>query len=294
MKTKENRVQVLNGLPMVGLLVLIGVCLGYTFFTVATQRMTGARVTELVGLVLLGLCWFVAWLGLFTIQPNEAAVMMLFGKYKGTAAEAGLRWANPFYSKVKISQRARNINGAPIKVNDLRGNPIEIAAVVVWHVEDTAQAVFDVDRYEQYVTVQIESALRHLAMAYPYDVFEGDTLSLRGSTDEVSASLKNEIQERVVKAGVIIDDARLSHLAYAQEIAAVMLQRQQAEAVVAARSRIVDGAVGMVEMALERLAEHKTIELDEERKAAMISNLMVVLCGHEPARPVVNAGTLYT
>jgi hypothetical protein len=293
MKTTEVRVQVVNGLPVVGILIAIGLCLGYLFFSIVDQMVTGAHVAEAVCVVILGIFWFVAWLGLFSIQPNEAAVLMLFGKYKGTATDSGLRWANPFYTKVKISQRARNINGAPIKVNDLRGNPIEIAAVVVWHVEDTAQAVFDVDRYEQYVTVQIESALRHLAMAYPYDVFEGDTLSLRGSTDEVSASLKKEIQDRVGKAGVIIDEARLSHLAYAQEIAAVMLQRQQAEAVVAARSRIVEGAVGMVEMALDRLAEHKTVELDEERKAAMVSNLLVVLCGHEPARPVINAGTLY-
>jgi len=294
MKTKEIRVQVANGLPVIGLLIVIGFALGYALFWSVTQRFTPSHIAEAVATVLLMICWFVSWFGLFTIQPNEAAVLMLFGKYKGTATESGLRWANPFYTKVKISQRARNINGAPIKVNDLRGNPIEIAAVVVWHVEDTAQAVFDVDRYEQYVTVQIESALRHLAMAYPYDVFEGDTLSLRGSTDEVSASLKSEIQERVSKAGVIIAEARLSHLAYAQEIAAVMLQRQQAEAVVAARSRIVEGAVGMVEMALERLDEHKTVALDEERKASMVTNLLVVLCGHEPARPVINAGTLYT
>ncbi|MBI5095186.1 MAG: SPFH domain-containing protein [Candidatus Hydrogenedentes bacterium] len=290
MKTKEVRVQVVNGLPVVGLQILIGIGLGYWFF----QAVSHTQIMQCAAAIILAVFWFVAWLGLFTLQPNEAAVLMLFGKYKGTATESGLRWANPFYTKTKVSQRARNINGTPIKVNDLRGNPIEIAAVVVWHVEDTAQAVFDVDRYEQYVTIQTESALRHLAMAYPYDVFEGDTLSLRGSTDEVSASLKTEIQDRVSKAGVVIDEARLSHLAYAQEIAAVMLQRQQAEAVVAARTRIVDGAVGMVEMALERLAQRKTIELDEERKAAMVSNLLVVLCGHEPARPVINTGTLYT
>jgi regulator of protease activity HflC (stomatin/prohibitin superfamily) len=277
-------------LTVVGFLILCGLVLGYWSY----HAVSHTNILQGVFAVVLATFWFAMWIGLFTIQPNEAAVLMLFGKYKGTATESGLRWANPFYTKTKISQRARNINGTPIKVNDLRGNPIEIAAVVVWHVEDTARAVFDVDRYEQYVTVQIESALRHLAMAYPYDVFEGDTLSLRGSTDEVSASLRKEIQERVAKAGVIIDEARLSHLAYAQEIAAVMLQRQQAEAVVAARSRIVEGAVGMVEMALERLKQTKTIELDEERKAAMVSNLMVVLCGHEPARPVINAGTMYT
>ena len=196
--------------------------------------------------------------------------------------------------KKKVSLRAHNLNGEKIKVNDLRGNPIEIAVVVVWRVTDTAKAVFDVEDFQDYVNVQSEAALRHLAMAYSYDTFEGDTISLRGSVDEVSERLQSEVQERVARAGVLVEEARISHLAYAPEIAGAMLQRQQAEAVVAARTRIVDGAVGMVEMALDKLEEHKTIELDDERKAAMVSNLLVVLCGHDHAQPIVNTGTLYT
>ena len=196
--------------------------------------------------------------------------------------------------KKKVSLRSRNLNGETIKVNDSRGNPIEIAAVIVWKVEETAQAVFDVDDYSHYVSVQSESALRHLAMAYPYDEFEGDSMSLRGSTDEVSMALQTEVQERVAKAGVKIEEARLSHLAYAQEIASVMLQRQQADAIVAARTRIVDGAVGMVHLALQRIEEGRQIDMDDERKAAMVSNLLVVLCAHESPTPIVNTGTLYT
>lgn len=190
--------------------------------------------------------------------------------------------------------RAHNLNGEKLKVNDLRGNPIEIAVVVVWRVMDTAQAVFDVEDFEDYITVQSEAALRHLAMAYPYDTFDGEELTLRGSVDEVSTGLEKEVQERVARAGILVEEARISHLAYAPEIAGAMLQRQQAEAVVAARQRIVDGAVGMVEMALDRLEQHKTIDLDEERKAAMVSNLLVVLCGDKAVHPVINTGTLYT
>jgi len=232
--------------------------------------------------------------GFFVLQPNHAAVLTLFGRYSGTVKQTGLLWANPLLAKNKISLRTRNFVSEKIKVNDLRGNPIEIACIVVWKIEDTAQAMFQVDNYRHYVTVQSEAALRHVAMSHPYDVFEGDTTSLRGSTDEVSQGLQQETQDRVAKAGVVIEEARLSHLAYAPEIAEAMLQRQQADAIVAARSRIVDGAVGMVEMALSKLEGHETIQLDEERKAAMVSNLMVVLCGHEAARPVVNTGTLYT
>jgi len=232
--------------------------------------------------------------GFLVLNPNESAVLILFGDYKGTVRDAGFHWANPFYQKEKISLRTRNFNTDTLKVNDQRGNPTEIAAVVVWRVENTAQASFDVDDYKDYVHIQSESALRYLASHYPYDTTEEHELSLRGSMDEVSHALQRELQERLAKAGVIVEEARLSHLAYAPEIAGAMLRRQQAEAIVAARLRIVEGAVGMVETALERLEEKKTIELDDERKAAMISNLRVVLCGEQAAQPVVNTGTLYS
>jgi len=233
------------------------------------------------------------WAGMFMLQPNESAVLLLFGRYKGTVRGEGLLWANPFYQKIKVSLRARTLNMDKLKVNDQRGNPIEIAAVVVWKVENTAQAIFDVDQYLSYASTQSETALRHLASNYPYDAGEHE-VSLRGNIDEVSQALRKELQERLTKAGVAVDEARLSHLAYAPEIANAMLRRQQAEAVVAARTRIVEGAVGMVEMALEQLEKHKTIELDQERKAAMVSNLLVVLCGEQGAQAVVNTGSLYT
>jgi regulator of protease activity HflC (stomatin/prohibitin superfamily) len=236
----------------------------------------------------------VLWSGFFTLQPNAAAVLLLFGAYQGTVREAGFHWANPLLSKLKISLRTRNFNTDMLKVNDQRGNPTEIAAVVVWRVQNTAQAKFDVDDYQDYVHIQSESAVRHLASRYPYDTTVDNELSLRGSMDEVSRALQEELQERLIKAGVIVEEARLSHLAYAPEIAGAMLRRQQAEAIIAARKRIVEGAVGMVEMALEKLEEKKTVLLDDERKAAMVSNLLVVLCGEQAAQPVVNAGTLYT
>jgi len=247
----------------------------------------------MVALSIVGSIWLVLLFGFFTLQPNIAAVLILFGRYVGTVHESGFHWANPLLTKKKVSIRAHNLNGAKLKVNDLRGNPIEIALVMVWRVTDTAKAVFDVEDFDDYVTVQSEAALRHLALAYPYDTFEGETRSLRGSVDEVSETLQKEVQERVARAGVLVEETRIAHLAYAPEIASVMLQRQQAEAVVAARSRIVDGAVGMVEMALEKLEQKKLVELDSERKAAMVSNLLVVLCGHDNAQPVINAGTIY-
>lgn len=231
--------------------------------------------------------------GLFTLQPNQAAVLMLFGAYAGTVKTPGFHWANPFLTKKRISLRTRNFNTDKIKVNDSRGNPVEIGVVVAWRVESTAQAVFDVDDYEHFVAVQSEAAVRNLANSYPYDSEHDHEISLRGSAAEISHTLQRELGERLQRAGVVIEEARLSHLAYAPEIAGVMLRRQQAEAVVAARSRIVEGACGMVEMALTRLADHKTIVLDEERKAAMVTNLLVVLCGEQGAQPVVNAGTLY-
>lgn len=233
------------------------------------------------------------WCGFFTLQPNTAAVLLLFGEYKGTARQQGFHWANPFYKKIRVSLRARNLNGERLKVNDQRGNPIEIAAVVVWHVKDTSRAVFDVDDYTHYVSIQSESAVRHLASSYPYDSHEDHQLSLRGSMDEVSQALQAELEERLSKAGIVVDEARLAHLAYAPEIAGAMLRRQQAEAVVAARMKIVEGAVGMVHMALEHLEKDKVVELDGERKAAMVSNLLVVLCGDHNVQPVVNTGTLY-
>jgi regulator of protease activity HflC (stomatin/prohibitin superfamily) len=238
--------------------------------------------------------WIFIACGFFTLQPNEGGVLVLFGQYKGTVRTEGFKWANPLLKKIKVSLRWRNFDGGTSKVNDLRGNPIDISAVVVWRVQDSAKAIFDVDHYEHFVSVQTEAALRHLAMSYPYDTFDDDILSLRGSPNEVSEALQREVQERVAKAGVRVEEARLNHLAYAAEIAGAMLQRQQADAVVAARARIVDGAVGMVEMALEKLEAYGKIQLDEERKAAMVSNLLVVLCAHQPAQPIVNAGTLYT
>jgi regulator of protease activity HflC (stomatin/prohibitin superfamily) len=240
--------------------------------------------------------------GFFTLQPNEAQVLLLFGAYKGTVRYSGFHWANPFYSKgsnatgrvqKKISLRARTLNVEKIKVNDQRGNPIEIAAVVVWRVEDTAQAAFDVDNYETYVHTQSETALRHLASAYKYDDGEANEPTLRGNVDEISRSLREELQQRLSKAGVVADEARLTNLSYASEIAQVMLRRQQAEAVIAARQKIVQGAVGMVDMALKDLAQKHVVELDDERKAAMVGNLMVVLCSESEVHPVINAGTLY-
>jgi regulator of protease activity HflC (stomatin/prohibitin superfamily) len=249
------------------------------------------------GIVALAVVAFIAAIvlsaGFFTLQPNEAAVLILFGAYKGTVRDSGFFFTNPFNKKLRISLRARNLNGEKLKVNEKRGNPIEIAAVVVWRVHDTAQAVFDVDSYENYVKIQSESAVRHVASSYAYDDGEGDELTLRGGSEGVSAALSRELQERLAKAGVHVDEARLTHLAYAPEIAQAMLRRQQAEAVIAARQKIVHGAVSMVEMALNELSAKRVVHLDEERKAAMVSNLLVVLCGESEAHPVINTGTLY-
>ena len=231
--------------------------------------------------------------GLFGVSPNKGAVLQLFGHYVGTERSPGLRWANPLYSKRFVSLRTRNFETSQLKVNDLDGNPIEFAAIVVWNVVDTAEACFQVDNYENYVKVQSEAALRNLAAAYPYDTHQDGVKSLRANMQEVAQHLKEEIQERLAVAGVEVKEARISHLAYAPEIAAAMLQRQQASAIVAARTRSVDGAVGMVEMALERLDQKGTVHLDEERKAAMVSNLLVVLCGERAAQPVLNTGTMY-
>jgi regulator of protease activity HflC (stomatin/prohibitin superfamily) len=252
----------------------------------ATAMMVTATVAGALELFLM--------LGLFVVNPNEARVIQLFGDYVGTAKTTGLRWANPFYSKKRISQRVRSFESAHLKVNDKEGNPIEIGAVVVWKVVDTAEATFEVDNYETYVRVQSEAALRNAATSYPYDSHdEANVISLRGTTGAVADHLKEEMQQRLQKAGVEVLETRISHLAYAPEIAAAMLQRQQAGAIIAARQRIVEGAVGMVEMALASLAHKGIVTLDEERKAAMVSNLLVVLCGEKAATPIVNAGTIH-
>ena len=256
------------------------------------ERVSGSGY--LLGLsILLLTTTILIFTGLFTVEPNEAVVLILFGKYVGTEKTTGFRWANPFYTKRKISLRVRNFDSEKLKVNDQKGNPIEISAVVVWKVEDTAEAVFEVDDYLNYVHVQSESAIRHLATSYPYDDTEGEKISLRSSIDEVSEHLQKEIHERVSAAGVVVLEARINHLAYSPEIAHAMLQRQQAQAIIAARQKIVEGAVGMVEMALDKLKENSVIELDEERKANMVSNLMVVLCSDRDTQPIINAGSLY-
>jgi regulator of protease activity HflC (stomatin/prohibitin superfamily) len=235
-------------------------------------------------------------IGLFIVNPNDSRVLVLFGTYKGTVKKNGFCWANPFLTKKRITLRARNLNGERLKVNDKAGNPIEIAAVVVWQVEDTYHASFEVDDYEHYVIVQSEAAVRNLAGSYPYDTFEDDAeevLTLRAGKEQVNEVLENELQERFERAGIKVIEARISHLAYAPEIAEAMLRRQQASAVVAARTQIVNGAVSMVELALEKLSQKGVVDMDEERKATMVSNLLVVLCSESAASPVVNTGTLY-
>jgi regulator of protease activity HflC (stomatin/prohibitin superfamily) len=286
---RERQSAALSGWPVVGLGLPF---LGYSIYSLVGAARRGDTAEVVLWLVLLILVGLVLG-GLFVVHPNQAAVLQLFGAYVGTVKEPGLRWANPFYSKRRISLRVRNFESSRLKVNDNEGNPIEIAAVVVWKVVDTAEACFEVDDYENYVHVQSEAAVRNLASGYPYDAHEENQVALRSHTLAVAEDLKREIQDRLSKAGVQVLEARISHLAYAPEIAAAMLQRQQAGAIIAARQRIVEGAVSMVEMALERLARLKVVELDEERKAAMVSNLLVVLCSERAAQPVLNTGTLY-
>ena len=250
-------------------------------------------IVLVLAVAFLEVCTLICLGGFFVVNPNEGRVLQLFGAYRGTVRTAGLRWASPFYTKQEVSLRVRNFESGKLKVNDLDGNPIEIASVVVWRVVDTAEAMFEVENFENYVKVQTESAIRNLATRFPYDSHDDEKVSLRGSTASVATDLKREIQDRLAKAGVEVIEARISHLAYAPEIAAVMLRRQQAAAIIAARTRIVEGAVGMVDMALERLSKSNLVQLDEERKAAMVSNLLVVLCSDREAQPVVNTGTLY-
>jgi regulator of protease activity HflC (stomatin/prohibitin superfamily) len=250
------------------------------------------------GIVFALLCFaiiLICYKGFFMVHPNQAKVLQLFGNYVGSVREPGLRWANPFYAKTAVSLRVRNFESEVLKVNDSSGNPIKIAAVVVWKVVDSAEAMFEVDDYSSYVHIQSEAALRNLATSYPYEIHnDEDQIALRSNPQEIAGKLQEEVQERLGKAGMEVIEARISHLAYSEEIASAMLKRQQAQAIVAARRQIVDGAVGMVKMALDQLKEQDIIELDDERKAAMISNLLVVLCGEENAQPVLNTGSLYS
>jgi len=327
---REYQAKAVNGwvmLPVVILLLLGGVALFITSIVADVRTVDHPLLSPFVAAILMVLTGVLLSPGFFTLQPNEARVLILFGAYKGTVLTSGFHWANPFYSnggqqpnmirrmaeaesvargkpvsgmpqrqslsRHKISLRARTLSGDKLKVNDKRGNPIEIAAIVIWRVQDTAQASFDVDDYSKYVETQSESALRHLASCYAYDHGEENETTLRSGVEEVSQALRSELQDRLAKAGVVVEEARLMHLAYAPEIAQAMLRRQQAEAVIAARQKIVHGAVSMVDMALKELAEKQVVQLDDERKAAMVSNLMVVLCGESEVHPVVNAGTLY-
>ena len=286
---REKKRKVLSGYPMIAVLFLAEASAVYWFVqAVQALSISGIVVAAVVMALVL-----VLWFGFFMVHPNEARVLQLFGAYAGTAREPGLRWANPFYTKKPVSVRVRNFESGKLKVNDSHGSPIEIAAVVVWRVVDTAEAIFEVDDYEQFVTIQSESALRNLTTTYPYEPHEGEGLALRSNPAEIAQALRDEIQDRLEEAGVNVIEARISHLAYAPEIANAMLRRQQASAVIAARTQIVAGAVGMVKMALEQLKAEAVVELDEERKAAMVGNLLTVLCSEEGAQPVLNTGSLY-
>ncbi|MGB7745919.1 MAG: SPFH domain-containing protein [Verrucomicrobiia bacterium] len=324
--SNENQTNAVNGWIMLifNLALLIGAIAWFVWLVAHAEKSHEDPGILLLAPILIAVLAIILLKGHFTLQPNEARVLILFGAYKGTVRQSGFWWANPLYSRIrgcslptgssaperakvstniatlsqrglsaKISLRARNFNSERLKVNDKRGNPVEIAAVVVWRVEDTAKAAFDVDDYESYIHIQSESAIRHTANLYAYDRGEEHELTLRESADEVAAALKKELQERLDKAGVVVEETRLTHLAYAPEIAQAMLRRQQAEAVIAARTKIVHGAVSMVDMALRELSEKGIVKLDEERKASMVSNLLVVLCGESEVTPVVNTGTLY-
>jgi len=284
---QERQVTTFPGVPMVVILAAATLLDAWWFLDLA--RLGGPPVVPIIVFALLVLLWR----GFFIVQPNTVAVLQFFGRYVGVERNSGPRWANPFYSKQSVTLRVRNFESSKLKVNELDGSPIEIAAVVVWQVHDAAEAVFNVDNYENFVHVQAESALRQMATSYPYDAHDGK-VALRSHSREINDHLKEEIDERLAKAGVTVLEARVSHLAYAPEIAQAMLQRQQAGAIIAARTRIVEGAVSMVHMALEQLAEKGVVQLDEERKAAMVSNLLVVLCGERGTQPIVNTGTLYS
>ena len=287
---REKVREVQSGYLMIAVLLIAqGLSVYWIIVSIHAQSIPGT-----IGAVLTNLFVAILWAGLFMVNPNESKVLQLFGKYVGTVKEPGLRWANPLYWKTKISTRVRNFETGKLKVNDSHGVPIEIGAVVVWKVFDSAEATFEVDDYEEFVHIQSESALRNLSTTYPYEPHEGESVALRSHPQEIANALRKEIQERLEEAGVSVVEARISHLAYAPEIAHAMLRRQQASAVIAARTLIVSGAVGMVKMALDELSEKQVVDLDEERKAAMISNLLVVLCSEEGAQPVLNTSSLYT
>ena len=287
---REKVRKVSSGYLMLVVLFVLQLATGYGIYrAVITESVPGIIAAVLAAIVVL-----ILWAGLFMIHPNEAKVLQLFGSYVGTAHEPGLKWANPFFQKTAVSTRVRNFESGKLKVNDSNGSPIEIAAVVVWKVVDTAEALFEVDDYEEFVQIQSESALRNLSTTFPYEPHEGESLALRSDPVEIAHALRKEIQDRLETAGVTVIEARISHLAYAPEIANAMLRRQQASAIIAARRQIVSGAVGMVQMALDELRQNQVIDFDEERKAAMVSNLLVVLCGEQDAQPVLNTGSLYT
>lgn len=278
-----------------GYLMIVALLAAQLLFAYLIVQGFHAQSIQLMGFaIILTIVVLVCWAGLFMVHPNEAKVLQLFGKYAGTARDPGLKWANPFYTKATVSTRIRNFESNKLKVNDANGSPIEIAAVVVWKVFDTAEALFEVDDYAGFVQIQSESALRNLGTTYPYEPHDGEVLSLRSHPAEIAEALVKEIQDRLTTAGVTVIEARITHLAYAPEIANAMLRRQQASAIIAARKLIVKGAVSMVELALGELQENNIVQLDEERKAAMVSNLLVVLCSDESAQPVLNTGTLYT
>lgn len=287
---REKTKTVSSGYLMIVVLLVAQFATAYAIFVALRAVSIGGIVVAVLASAVVLVCWF----GLFMVHPNEAKVLQLFGKYVGTVHEPGLKWANPFFAKSAVSTRIRNFESGQLKVNDSQGSPIEIAAVVVWKVFDTAEAMFEVDDYEEFVQIQSESALRNLSTTYPYEPHEGEGTALRSHPNEIAHALREEIQDRLEKAGVTVIEARISHLAYAPEIANAMLRRQQAAAIIAARQLIVRGAVGMVDMALDELRDNNVVVLDEERKAAMVSNLLVVLCSDESAQPVLNTGSLYT
>lgn len=294
-RSREGPASTFNGYPMLVLLLVIPALFAWLVSGDAPTNPTPMQNVIFVGamVLLIAALLFVA-IGFYMIQPNQGVVITLFGEYRGTDRKQGLRWIWPWMGRKKVSVRAHNIHSERVKINDLRGNPVEIACNVVWRVSDTAQAVFDVDDYKQFVNIQIEAGLRTVGARHPYDdMSEDDVTTLRGSADVVNSELQTELNERLAVAGIVVDEAGLTHLAYASEIAGAMLRRQQAEAVIAARAKLVMGAVSMVEMALAKLSEGGIVELDDERRAAMVSNLMVVLCGERDTQPVVNAGSLY-
>ncbi len=286
---QENKKSVQSGYLMLAVLAVAQIGFAYAIY----QSAVVIFISGIIGSAVASIIIVIFWAGFFMVHPNEAKVLQLFGKYAGTVHESGLKWANPFYAKTAVSTRVRNFESGMLKVNDSRGSPIEIAAVVVWKVFDTAEALFEVDDFEEFVQIQSESALRNLSTTFPYEPHEGEGVALRSHPGEIAQALREEIQDRLETAGVTVIEARISHLAYAPEIANAMLRRQQASAIIAARKQLVAGAVGMVQMALEELKKGNIVELDEERKATMVSNLLVVLCGEESAKPVVNAGSLY-